>query len=66
MTLNNNTKMTSAAYKGWFNRLVIVLAHVALAPVWIMLWVIIPLRFGSTTEALYFTDSSEWERIKFL
>lgn len=43
MTPNVDGRKINTAYKGWFDRSVIILAHLLLAPIWILLWVTIPL-----------------------
>ena len=43
MTDNGKRQAKTAAYKGWFDPSVLILAHVLLLPLWILLWTGIPL-----------------------
>jgi len=43
MTDNGKNQPRAAAYKGWFDLSVLVLSHVLLLPLWVLLWIGIPL-----------------------
>ena len=58
MSANHSHQSTKDGYKSWFDVTVLVLAHLLLLPLWLLLWIIIPIliRMGDRGPVFYKQD----------